>query len=121
MNDIVEIGIWIFVIWGMLQVARSFLAVMALKEVHDKVKDHLNKIIHEVAVEKHGEMEYWFDKETDQFLGQGKTVEEITSHVKARFPDHIFVLPPKGVLCAPKWEFTEKLDIAERAKHYGVE
>lgn len=116
----IEIAIWIFIIWGVVQIINAALTVVAVKEISEKVKDHLNKIIHEVSVEKHGEMEYWFDKETDQFLGQGKTVEEITAHVKSRFPDHIFVLP-KGVLCAPKWEFTEKLDVAERAKHYGIE
>lgn len=116
----IEIVVWGFVLWGIFQLVSLIASVVAFKEVEGKVRDHLNKIIHEVAVEKHGEMEYWFDKDTDQFLGQGKTVAEITAHVKSRFPDHIFVLPLKGVLCAPKWEIVEKLDVIERAKHYGL-
>lgn len=115
----IEVLLWIFIGWGFLQIVRSILAVAALKEVHEKVVEKLNKIIHEVSVEKHGEVEYWFDKETDEFLGQGKTLDELVVHVKSRFPDHIFVLPPKGVLCAPKWEFTDKIDPLERIQHYA--
>jgi len=115
----IDILIWAFIFWGMLQLFRAIIGTMALKEVQVKVKEHLDKIIHEVKVEKHHDTEYWFDKETDQFLGQGKTIEEITAHIKSRFPDHIFVLPPKGVLCAPKWQFVDRLDATERAEHYA--
>lgn len=115
----IDILVWAFIIWSLLQFARVIVNAMALKEVQVKVKEHLDKIIHEVKVEKHQDTEYWFDKETDQFLGQGKTIEEITAHIKSRFPNHIFVLPPKGVLCAPKWQFVDQLDHLERIEHYA--
>ena len=108
--NIIDIALWVLGIWMLYRIVGGILTLMALKEAHEEIKERIEKIIHEVAVEKHGEMEYWFDKDTDQFLGQGKTIEEVTKHIKSRFPDHIFVLPPKGVICAPRWEFVEKLD-----------
>jgi hypothetical protein len=118
--NIVDIALWVFGIWMVAQVIKSIATVAALKEAHEKVINHLDKIIREVTVEKHGEVEYWFDKETDQFLGQGKTTEELVAHIKSRFPDHIFIVNPKGVLCAPRWEFVEKVDADERAKYYAT-
>lgn len=115
----IDIFIWIFVIWFVIQIFNTAVGFAAMKEVREQVKDHLNKIIHEVSVEKHGDVEYWFDKDSGEFLGQGQSISEITDHVKSRFPDHIFVLPPKGVLCAPTWEFMDKIDPNERIKHYA--
>lgn len=36
---------------------------------------------------------YLFNKETDQFLGQGKTIEDALKHASDRFPDKTFWLP----------------------------
>lgn len=119
--DLIDIAIWAFIVFSILQVVKVIISYVAYKDVEVAVKEHLNKIIHEVKVEKHQGIEYWFDNETDQFLGQGKTVEEIANSLKSRFPDHIFVLPLKGVMCAPTWTISDKIDIASRKKHYGVE
>jgi hypothetical protein len=56
----------------------------------------LNDSIHQVKVEKHGNMEYWFDQHSDEFLGQGKTLEEIAKVLKSRFPTHLFLLDGRG-------------------------
>jgi hypothetical protein len=60
---------------------------------------HLKSIIHEVSVEKHQGIEYWFDGD-DKFLGQGKTFDDTLSVVKSKFPDHIFLFKDQGGLCA---------------------
>ena len=62
--------------------------------------DYLKKIIHDVNVERKEGVEYWFDRETDQFLAQGQTLDEIVATLKSRFPDHIFLLPGHGGLAA---------------------
>lgn len=36
---------------------------------------------------------YLFNKETDQFLGQGKTIEDALKQASSRFPNKIFWLP----------------------------
>jgi len=64
---------------------------------YEGVIERLNEIIHEVRIEKHGDdMYYWFDAHSDEFLAQGHTLTEITTVVKSRFPDHIFLVPGLG-------------------------
>lgn len=115
----IEFIVWGFIIWCVVRIISFSISMSEMKKTHEKIIDHLDKIIHEVNVEQHGEMNYWFDKDTDQFLGQGLTIEEITAHVKSRFPDHIFILPLKGVLCAPDWTLKDHVTAAERLKHYA--
>lgn len=71
-----------------------------LNEKRTKLTKHLNEIVHDVSVEKHGDIEYWFDKDTHKFLGQGKTLEEMIAVIKSRFPDHVFLLSDVGGICA---------------------
>ena len=120
MNELINIALWVLCAWFIIQIFNGIVSALAIKEVHEKLKDHLDKIIHDVKVEKHHDTEYWFDNDTDEFLGQGQTIEEITDHVKSRFPNHIFVLPPKGVLCAPDWKFKATINVEERLKHYAT-
>ena len=53
-------------------------------------------MIHQVKVEKNGNIEYWYDEDDNTFLGQGATVEEIITHIKVRFPTHIFLVEERG-------------------------
>lgn len=77
----------------------------SLNEEVDELKDKLRKMIHFVKLEKHGDQLYWFDAQTDQFLGQGATVDEIVAHVKNRFPTHIFVDESANAFHkAPTWK-----------------
>lgn len=57
--------------------------------------DHIKTYIHFVAAEEHNNMLYWFDKETDAFLAQGKTLAEIAQVLKHRFPNHVFLVSEK--------------------------
>ena len=116
----IEIIIWAFVIWVLVRIADLVVSAVALKEAETQIRDHLDKIIHDVVIEKHHDTEYWFDKETDQFLAQGQTREELTNHLKSRFPNHIFVLASEGIMCAPEWKLTKSLDPLKRAEHYGA-
>jgi hypothetical protein len=116
----IDIIIWAFAIWILLRLVDIVITVVSVKEAETKIKDHLNKIIHDVTVEKHNDTEYWFDKETDEFLGQGQTRDDVAKHLKSRFPDHIFVLPAEGILCAPEWKLTKTIDPITRAKHYAA-
>jgi hypothetical protein len=74
-----------------------------------------------VEIETVGEVEYWYDADTKAFLGQGKTFYDIVDHLKSRFPDHIFILKDKGILNAPEWKISERIDLDLRKKHYEAE
>lgn len=74
------------------------------KEAQAELKKELSKKIHVVKEEQHGTHTYWFDLETDQFLAQGATKEEIIEILKKHYSKHIFILPGDALLHGPTWE-----------------
>jgi len=84
-----------------------------IKELSVQVRKRLKEIIHEVRIEERNGVEYWFDSETELFLGQGTTQQEIIDAVKSRFPKHIFLFPEKGILAGPEWVVQEKFNVKE--------
>jgi hypothetical protein len=69
--------------------------------------ERLNQLIHRVQVEKHNEVYYWFDADDDEFLGQGKDMDEAVAQLKKRFPGHIFLIADKTQsyrISGPDWE-----------------
>ncbi len=98
----IQLVFWIFVISFIKGFAEKLIEARD-EEIKD-IKSQLVKMIHFVKQEKHGDLLYWFDHETDAFLGQGASVEEITEHVKKRFPTHIFVTEDADkFMKAPDW------------------
>jgi hypothetical protein len=103
--------IWLFCTWVVANIIIGFLD--ATKEDHaefrKKLLKHLDEIVHRVSIEKHSGIYYWFDKDNDKFLAQGKTDKEIIEILKQRFPDHIFYLESTNHLLSAKhnWEPVE--------------
>jgi len=93
-----ELILWAVIIWVCSQIALGVADGWRIAELKHRVEliKEIGDLIHQVKVEKIGEVEYWFDSDSDQFLGQGKTVDEIIDHVKSRFPDHIFLIADTG-------------------------
>lgn len=74
-------------------------------EVRAELESQLTTLIHVVITESHGDVVYWFDRDTNVFLGQGETASEIIDQVKSRFPTHIFILNDgANALRAPDWK-----------------
>jgi hypothetical protein len=60
--------------------------------------------MHVIKEEEHGGQYYWFDKDTDTFLTQGKNFAELTARLKLTHVDHLFIAEtPAGkfVMTAP--------------------
>lgn len=76
-----------------------------LSKIEDPEREALvNKVmemLHRVKQEKHGDIHYWFDEDSDMFLGQGRTDDEIKEHLKQRFKGHIFLIDDKNALAGP--------------------
>jgi hypothetical protein len=70
------------------------------KEQLNELMKSVNSMVHQVKIEQHGEIEYWYDEDTDSFLGQGRTKEEIIDKIKDLFPTHIFLLKDIGGIAA---------------------
>lgn len=81
--------------------------INAKEEELSAMREKLNDIIHRVKVEKHNDMYYWFDADDDEFLGQGKTIEEAVEQLRKRFPGHIFFVSDKDQsykISGPDWK-----------------
>lgn len=104
---LLEAVFWYFVIMLLTIPLRRRLETKKT-DIEDAVTK-LMKRVHSVSVEKHGDVYYWFDAESDEFLAQGKTTSETVAQLKSRFPTHIFLVRSKDTqfkLSAPTWEFT---------------
>jgi hypothetical protein len=113
MNEVIELLVWAFVGYLIAKVTigliESYLIQQA--ELHTQLVDKLTTIIHVVKVEQYGDITYWFDNDTDQFIAQGKTDDEIISVLKSRFSEHIFILPAQEkILTGPEFQFQPMID-----------
>jgi hypothetical protein len=81
---------WYWIIGLAVGVWRAYKAVKS--EEVSEFAEKIAEVIHKVQEEKHGDHFYWFDSDSDQFLAQGATVDDMVAHLKSRFPAHIFFL-----------------------------
>jgi len=82
-------------------------------EQDDLVK-RVKDIIHQVQVETHNNVHYWFDADDGSFLAQGDTEESVIEQLQQRFPQHIFLLTQKDTIykvSAPDWTVTPIIEI----------
>ena len=81
-------------------------------ELTEEIKEHINSVTHVVNVEQHGDQFYWYDAETEEFIAQGKTLEDIVPKIKSRFPTHYFFLNNDHILHGPDWQL-KRININE--------
>lgn len=73
------------------------------KELTSAVKE-LSKLIHTVKEETIGDIIYWFDAETDKFITQGVTHDDIISTLKQHYIGHIFLINDTEMLAGPNFD-----------------
>jgi len=82
---------------------------MREQEEREQLIKRVDEIVHQVEVETHNNVHYWFDSDDGEFLAQGVSIEDAVAHLKQRFPTHIFFLRQKDTIykvSAPDWDFT---------------
>ena len=61
----------------------------------DQLNTSLDKQISEsqiqIKIEKHNDVLYVFNKETDEFMGQGKTRKELEDSLMVKYPNKVFL------------------------------
>jgi hypothetical protein len=108
-----ELVLWAISIWFISQVLLGLYDAWHVVSVKERVEElnRISNLIHQVTVEKNGEVEYWFDEDNHEFLGQGKNIDEVIGNLKARFPNHIFLLKGiGGVAKQTDWKFLDMED-----------
>lgn len=91
---------WVFSLLVAFLINRN----QASQEEKTEMIAKINTLIHRVNVERHGDTYYWFDEDSGDFLGQGKTSDEVINHIRSRFPTHLFFLPSQKKVHAPSWK-----------------
>ena len=75
--------------WVVLKIFQSYLEVkneQLIKELTD-LQEKVKRAIIKVNVEKHGDVFYLFEKETDRFIAQGKDADEIRIILEKHYPN----------------------------------
>lgn len=87
--------LWVAATWF---VANIFIGISdALKKTNSQLEEvltarlkQINDMVHIVAVETKGDVQYWFDRDDGEFLAQGANYAEMSTVLKERFPKHVF-------------------------------
>ena len=91
---------FIFYFFVGLIITKICLAVLEgfLRKRNEEMFDDITQVAKEltdkfilVNIEKHGDVMYLFEKNTNRFIAQGKTKEEIQTHCNQRFPGRTII------------------------------
>ena len=75
---------WLIIkVWQTYVIAKNEALEEQIKEMTAQIKE---QIIH-VNIEKHGEVFYLFEKDTNRFIAQGTSFDEVKEHCLSRFKD----------------------------------
>lgn len=66
-----------FVVWPMLQVRLE----QKIQDLDKEISD-IKRMYRRVKIEQHQDTFYLFDAETDQFIGQGRTAQEVSDRIQ---------------------------------------
>lgn len=76
-----------------------------------ELRDHFSQRLHRVRSEQIGSTFYWYDADTDQFIAQGETDDEIRAGLQQNWRDHIFVISEEHMIMGP--DFDQLVDFTE--------
>ena len=86
--------------WGLRERHAKRIADSLLKElesdIDSKMQEHKKSLI-PIKIERHKDVFYVFNNETDDFMGQGATKEELESVLASRFPGKRFMALPDNL------------------------
>jgi hypothetical protein len=98
MDTIMEIFTILGVAWALLLALRFIAERAEFKNKIELIKDEADKCIRIVELEKiptQGNLILAYDGENKEFLGQGKTEQEVKESIMSRYPEKFFILEDK--------------------------
>ena len=84
---------WFVVFWLIIKVWQKYLTAKneALVEQIKDMQTQIKNSIILVEIEKHDDIFYLYEKDTQEFIAQGTNFDEIREHCKTRFKDRAVV------------------------------
>jgi hypothetical protein len=110
MEDTTLLVLWLATTWFLANIIIGVCEGLksANHILEDKLKKHLDNIIHRVRVEKDKDIYYWYDSDDNEFLAQGSTDEQVIEMLKTKYPTHIFYLPTNHIICkGTSWQLKQ--------------
>jgi hypothetical protein len=92
MDDLGEFLKVVLIAYAIWLAFKSIVTAMAIRDQVHEIKAELDAKIRIVELEVIGQQMFAYDKENNQFLGQGLSEEEVKQSLMKRFPDFIFLL-----------------------------
>ena len=83
-NLLIEAFFWMLVLWFGLQILGGMFQRhinTRLEQLNAEIED-IQKIYKRVKIEQHHDIFYLFDADNDTFIGQGRTMQEITDRIR---------------------------------------
>mgnify|MGYP003350554273 FL=1 len=93
MEFLVGLVVGFFLAFVVIRIIANAVRKMQSDDLDEKIKEGLTKLKEKIVpsrIERVNGMLYLYNKETEEFLGQGKDMQELNDVVKARFPDKLF-------------------------------
>ena len=84
---IIDSAFWFLVIWLFMKVWQTYL-IAKNEALENQIKEMTSKLKEQVIyvnIEKHNNVFYLFEKDTNRFIAQGTNFDEIKNHCETRF------------------------------------
>jgi hypothetical protein len=88
---------WLVVLYFLILTIRVVVSRIETNEAIDKFKQEADRRIRIVdlqTIPEHNAI-LAYDKENNQFLGQGNTIDDVKAVIMSRFPDKVFIIGDK--------------------------
>jgi hypothetical protein len=80
--------------WNLRERYAKRLLGMIAKQVEEQIEQETQNLTH-IVIEKHNDTFFVYDKETNRFMAQGTTKDEVEEVLKQRFPEKRFACSEK--------------------------
>jgi len=99
--ELILLVVLAFVVWTMGAVAGWNAREEHAKKITEKFLDHLQNSVEnhveenviQITIEKHNNVFYVYDRNTNEFMAQGSSQSEVENNLKKRFPGKTFGCP----------------------------
>jgi hypothetical protein len=61
-----------------------------IDHIHNSVQQEVEESVIQISIEKHNNVFYVYDKETNEFMAQGSSKDEVETNLKKRYPGKSF-------------------------------
>ena len=96
MDFLVGIVFGIFISFALIKLIAAVVRKMAEDTLDEKLKEGLEKLKETIVparIEDVNGLLFLYNRETEEFLGQGKDMQELNDVVRKRFPNRLFNVP----------------------------